>query len=83
MSQAYLMASNEYGVSAEWNHNGTDDQRAERYFNYLKDYIQKPLVSDKSLLMKNGKKLRSGISTGTNIFSSPKAPASFQPLVIL
>lgn len=48
LSQAYLMASNEYGVSAEWNHNGTDDQRAERYFNYLKDYIQKPLVSDKS-----------------------------------
>ena len=47
LSQAYLMASNEYGVSAEWNHNGTDDQRAERYFNYLKDYIQKPLVSDK------------------------------------
>lgn len=47
LTQAYMMASIEHGVSAEWNHSGSDEQRAERYFNYLKNYIQKPLVSDK------------------------------------
>lgn len=46
LTQAYLMASKDYGVSAEWNHNGDDRERAERYYNYLKDYIQKPIISD-------------------------------------
>ena len=46
LSQAYLMASKDHGVSAEWNHSGSNQERARRYYDYLKDYIQKPLISN-------------------------------------
>ena len=46
LAQAYLMASKDHGVSAEWNHSGSNQERARRYYDYLKDYIQKPLISN-------------------------------------